>query len=370
MQRGRTTAADSTQAPMTRPGANRNLETEAPRNIILFVADGMGPEHVKAGRHFAGGPLVFETLPYSSTMTTDSVDGVTDSAASATAMATGERVENGVISVALPGDGSDLSTALEWWQARGSRTGLVTTSYMTDATPAAFGAHEPSRANREEIAIDYLQDSRPNVLLGGGGQGMAQEEAEAAGYTVVTDKGQMLALDASSVAHLSGQFGDGALPPINDGRPPLPSLAEMTETALDVLEESPNGFFLLVEQEGTDTYSHGNNLELMVDALMEFDEAVTTALTWADNTGDTLIIVTADHETGGLTVLQDNGPGALPDVSWDTTGHTRTPVPVYGDGPGAERVAAVADVTEVYDALTANVGAAYRVYAPVLQMAE
>lgn len=350
--------------PRPRPAANNG---ETPRNVILFLGDGMGPEHVEATSMYLGRSLIFESFSYTTTMTTDSVDGVTDSAAAATAMATGRRVENGVISMALPGNGEELTTTLELWQAAGARSGLVTTTIINDASPAAFAAHEPTRDNKAEIANDFFEQSRPNVLMGGAGDGVTEPLAEAAGYTVVADAAEMLALDTSSVMHVSGQFGDGEMPPINHGREPLPSLAQMTETALDMLDDGPRGFFLMVEQEGTDTYSHGNSLDLVVDAVVEMEAAVEVALAWAAQNGDALIIVTADHETGGLEIEEDNGPGEMPDVAW-TAGsrHTDWPVPLYASGPGAEWVTAVEDVTELHVVLNpAGEEAEYGQYLPV-----
>ena len=323
---------DGSAARWVAARADQGLAVDA-GHVILFVGDGMGPEHVRAAGMYLGRSLVFETFPHRSSMASDSVNGITDSAASATAMATGRRVYNGVISMALPGDGAELETVLEKWQALGRKTGLVTTSSINDATPAAFAAHEPSRKNLAAIASDYFETSRPEVLLGGVGPGITREAALMAGYAVVTDTVGLQALDLETVTHLSGQFGQGEMPPINNGRTPLPSLAQMVQTALALLEQDDNGFFLFVEQEGTDTYSHRNELAPMVDALIELESAVNVALDWAGDRDDTLIVVTADHETGGLRVDRDNGAGELPDVTWEAGWrHTDTPVPVYARG--------------------------------------
>ena len=159
-----------------------------PKNIIFCIGDGMGPEQVEAARLFAGAPMSFENFTFHGSVTTYSVNSsVTDSAAAATALATGVKVNNGVISLAIPGDSSELPTLLEYYQARDRATGLVTTTYMTHATPAGFGAHESSRNNNSQIANDYLTQTRPNVLLGGGANGMSVAAAQSAGYTVVTD---------------------------------------------------------------------------------------------------------------------------------------------------------------------------------------
>jgi alkaline phosphatase len=152
--------------------------------------------------------------------------------------------------MAIPGDGSELETMLEYFSYRGKTTGLVTTTYMTHATPAGFGAHEPSRDNLPQIAGDYLNQTRPNVIFGGGANGLSIPDAVAAGYTVVTDRAEMQALDLDSVTLASGQFGSTHFPyeydyfmGIDDGYDTLPHLSEMTTSALDILDADPDGFF-------------------------------------------------------------------------------------------------------------------------------
>ncbi len=332
---------------------------DSPRNVIFFIGDGMGFEQVAAaGMYHAGSPgtLSFEAFPCCAEMTTRSANlPVTDSAASATAMATGHKVNNGIISVALPGDGTELQTLLEIFRDQGKSTGLVTTTYMTHATPASFGAHEPSRNNLTEIAGDYLYQTSPNVLFGGGGNGMSAPAAVAAGYTVVTDRSGMQALDTESVTMVSGQFGVGHMPYEYDGLGSLPHLSEMTATALEILDNDPDGFFLMVEGGRIDSAGHANDVQRNVLETIEFANAVTTAIGWASARADTLILVTADHETGGLTVLQNNGMGVLPTVSWLTTGHTGATVPVYAWGYNAALVAGSMDNTDMFDVVLAPV---------------
>lgn len=166
-----------------------------PRSIILCIGDGMGEQEVRAASMYAygsTGKLVFEQFPHQARIRTATVYGrITDSAAAGTAMATGKKVKRGVISLATSGSSKALQTILEKFEAMGKSTGLVTTSYITDATPAAFGAHEASREYRKRIASDYLKSSRPNVLLGGGGKGMTPERAMQAGYRVVTNAAEL-----------------------------------------------------------------------------------------------------------------------------------------------------------------------------------
>ena len=162
----------------------------------------MGPEHVKAGGMYVNGTpgtLPFEMFSNKTTMTHNNATGATtDSAASATAMATGVKVDNGVISMRLPGDGAELTSLLELHRDRAKSTGLVTEDSMTDASPAAYGAHEPSRSNTSAIFNDFVTQSRPNVLLGGGGNGFDAALAASQGYTVVSDRTALLALDTET----------------------------------------------------------------------------------------------------------------------------------------------------------------------------
>jgi len=339
--------------------------TVAPRNVILFIGDGMGPEQVRAAGMYqngSAGTLVMESFPYTSTMTTYSADSaITDSAAGATAMATGYKVANGVLSIAWPGDLSELETLLERFHTHCKRVGLVTTTYATHATPAAFGAHELSRNSYTSIAGDYLTQTRPDILFGGGGNGLNPPNAAAAGYTVVTDRITMQALIPNTTTRVSGQFGTTHLPYEYDyfsGTDPdygtLPHLAEMVSTTLQLLEDAPNGFFLMVEGGRIDHAGHDNNIARNVFEVLEFDHAIEIAYTWAASRTDTLIIVTADHETGGLSIVANNGAGNFPTVTWSTTGHTDTPVPVYAWGVNAELAPQVTDNTHIYQLASAG----------------
>jgi alkaline phosphatase len=262
-------------------------------------------------------------------------------------MATGVKVNNSVISMAVPGDGGPLETILEHFKARGKATGLVTTSIVSHATPAAFGAHEPTRANYSRIVADYLRDARPEVLFGGA-KYITEQMALDAGYLVVNDRAEMQALDTEALSRVSGQFGGDHMPYEYRGLGALPHLSEMTGTALNILDNDPDGFFLMVEGARIDHAGHVNDITRTVAEMAEFHRAVEAALAWSASNPDTLIIVTADHETGGLSVLSAGGIGNAPTVTWSTTGHTGTNVPVYGRGPNAERVVDPMDNTGIY----------------------
>lgn len=327
-----------------------------PKNVVLLIGDGMGFEQAKAAgmyAHGAPGTLPFEAFPHQAEMTTHSADSpVTDSAAAATALATGHKVNNGVISLARPGKGGQLRTLLEHFGDRGRGTGLVTTADVTHATPAAFGAHRPSRNDLSGIFSDYLTVTRPNVLFGGAGDGAPRASVEEAGYALVTDRTGMRALDPGAVAMVCGRFGEDHLPYEYDGLGPLPRLSEMTASALSILSSREEGFFLMVEGGRIDHAGHDNDIERNVLETVGFCRAVHVVTDWAQGRSDTLVLVTADHETGGLKVLRNNGQGSFPTVSWSTTGHTDARVPVYAWGANARSVSGVVDNTDLFGVCT------------------
>ncbi|MBM4152688.1 MAG: alkaline phosphatase, partial [Kiritimatiellaceae bacterium] len=314
-------------------GLSLTYGAEPVKNIIFMIGDGMGYEQVRATVMYNGTPLYFETFPYIGQQTTLSDGGaVTDSAAGGTALATGVTVVNNVLSMRIPGDKSRLETILEYIQKRGRRTGLVTTVPTPHATPAAFGAHVTNRTNTTAIAYEYLNISRPNVLLGGGRDGMTPASAIAAGYTVVTNVSGLLAVNPNTIEFLSGQFiapdGSGYSPYEATGIGSWPHLSQMTATALDLLDNDPDGFFLMVEGGKIDYAGHASQLPHLIGEVLEFHNAVAVVTNWAAGRTDTLILVTADHETGGLSVQADNGAGNLPTVSWGGGGqHTASNVP-------------------------------------------
>ena len=265
-----------------RPGATA-------RYIILFQGDGMAAHHIEAADYYVCGYapcLSFESFPHQATMTHNNATGdVTDSAASATAMATGVKVNNGVISLRLPGDGSELRTLLEIYRDRGKSTGLVTASPATDASPATYGAHETSRNNTAAIFLDYVNQTRPNLVLSGSGAGFSIPAATGAGYSVVTDLNSLIALDTATVTHVAGGFGEGYIPPVGfpDRSASLPTLPQMTDEALKILGDDPDGFYLFVEHGGTDQFSHANDAANMVRSAAELSDAMKHAIDWVDD---------------------------------------------------------------------------------------
>lgn len=339
-------------------------EISAARNIILMIGDGMGYQHVNAASYYltgAAGNLSFERF-YKCGVTTYSANNpITDSAAAATAMATGHKVNNNVVSQAP--DGSPYQTILEYAKEKGKRTGLVTNVPITHATPAAFGAHESSRSNYISIGSDYLSSSRPDIIFGGGDPARGGSSyfsasqvatAQTLGYQVVYNNSQMSVLNPTTTSRAIGLFAGGDMTYEYDRLPNSlePHLSQMTTKALDIMDADPDGFFLMIEGGLIDHAAHGNWIERTTCEVVEFHNSVQAVLNWMQGRSDTLLIVVADHETGGLTVT-NRGAGVYPLASWTSTGHTAANVPLYTTGADSFLIDAyvangVVDNTDIY----------------------
>lgn len=315
-----------------------------PKNVILLIADGTGPAHYTALIHYRGADCNICRMPVVALVATHCANrAVTDSAAAASAIATGHKVNYEAVSV--DAEGKPLQTILERAELNGKVTGLVTTARFYDATPAAFAAHAKHRDESANIIRQMLR-SGAEVIIGAGLKALSTPElspllddARQQGYTVATTRP---ALDAAARASrvlgvLPEQTRDVDFPDA-----PLPHL---TRYALDRLRAHPKGFFLMVEHEGTDSSSHQNNIPDLRASLTSFDQAVGIALDFAATTRDTLVIVTSDHETGGLRVSETKL--ARFRLEWSATDHTGVAVPVFAWGPGAEGLAGVYDNTGV-----------------------
>lgn len=333
-----------------------NINDGQIRNIILCIGDGMGLNHVALTRHEALGPdnkLHMEQLPVVGIVRTYSAnDLITDSAASSTAMACGVKTNNGMIG--MTPDKTVHKSILELLQAKGWRSGLVATSEISHATPASFAAHVKSRNNQSEIAKQLLE-SRVDVLFGGGakywkdrpdGRNLFKEAAQA-GYQVIHAKDQISTLnDAPTI----GLFANEGLTTFD----PEPSLSEMSQTAIQLLNSkgddwfSPQPkFFLMIEGSQIDWAAHANDSDRVIRQTLLFDMAVKEAIEFAQQDKHTLVIVTSDHETGGLVIETDTLNKFKIDPDWEETGHTAADVPLYAFGPGSERFAGVMDNTEI-----------------------
>jgi alkaline phosphatase len=269
------------------------------RNVILLIGDGMGIGQLTAAEVMNGEEdLVLTRLPYKSLVSTHSSSNyVTDSAASATALATGFKTRNGMVSVTAAGE--SLFTVLEDAEEAGKATGIVTTTRVTHATPACFVAHVNNRDMETVIAAQLLA-SGVDVALGGGSTYFSDLNPEDEGYTVVYDSTELDNIESGKVL---GLFSSGYMSYESERSDIEPSLSEMTAKSLELLSSDPDGFFLMVEGGRIDHASHDNHFDNTIAETLEFDLAVLEALEYASGRNDTLILVTADHETGGLSIV-------------------------------------------------------------------
>lgn len=292
-----------------------NKISERPKNLILFISDGAGPAHFTMARAYSkeylGKWLALDSIQVGSARTYSTSSRVTDSAAGATAYASGIKTYNGAIGV--DAERRPAATILEAAKQRGMATGLVSTSSVTHATPAAFSSHVESRSDETEIARQQLEQGI-DVILGGGrqfflpveGEGRRKDgrdllaEARNNGVEIALTRSEFDAIDKTPVL---GLFNNGHLEYEIDRDPEEePSIAELTRKAIDLLAEDPDGFFLMVEGSRIDHAAHVNDAASMVHDALAYDEAVAVGLSFAARDGNTLVVSVSDHETGGLTL--------------------------------------------------------------------
>ncbi|HGE8491945.1 TPA: alkaline phosphatase [Serratia marcescens] len=404
-----------------------SLSDKTVKNVILLIGDGMGDSEITAARNYAEGaggyfkgidalPLTGQYTHYSLDKKTHKPDYVTDSAASATAWATGVKTYNGALGVDV--NGKDQPTLLEIAKAAGKATGNVSTAELQDATPAALVSHVTSRKcygpeeTSEKCAANALENggrgsiteqllkTRADVTLGGGAKSFNQlaksgewqgkslkDQAAAQGYQWVSNADELQAVTlANQQKPLLGLFADGNMPVRwlgpkasyhgNLDKPAVtcennpartaatPTLAAMTDKAIALLKDNPNGFFLQVEGASIDKQDHAANPCGQIGETVDLDEAVQKALAFARADGNTLVIVTADHahssqivaadaKAPGLTQTLTTKDGAPMTLSYgnseeESQGHTGTQLRVAAYGPHAANVVGLTDQTDLF----------------------
>ena len=316
------------------------------KNIILLIGDGMGPNQVALAKFATGGSdhrLSFENFPFTGIVYTHSANSLyTDSAASATAWSTGIRTINQFL--AIDAEKKFLPTIPELLSTKGNKSGLVATSSITHATPAAFYAHIDNRTKEKEIA-KMLIDSDIDIALGGGKKFFDAEIVEG-GPLMIYEKNFLNSNTLSSKNRVIGLFAEDGIERSLD----VPTQLEMTKFALSFLEKKSKncaGFFLMSEGSQIDWAGHANNVEYMLVEFADFDATVQAATNFAAASQNTLVLVTADHSTGGL-VLQRPRGSKVP-AQWTTGSHDLSPINIYAYGPGAELFSGVMDNTEIFD---------------------
>jgi alkaline phosphatase len=325
-----------------------------PKNVILLIGDGMGVAQVFTGITANGGMLNLvnmKNIGFSKTQSADKY--ITDSAAGGTALACGVKTNNGAIGV--DPEGKEVESILEIAEEHEKATGLVSTSAITHATPASFIAHVPKRSMYEDIAADFV-NSGIDVFIGGGYDFFAKrsdkrdliKEMEEEGYSFFTSLDSVPGSVNSKLAVLTAPKHNEQMPDRGN------MLPEATEKAIDVLDaSSKNGFFLMVEGSMIDWGGHANDVAYVTREMLDFDKAIGVALEYAAKHKNTLVIVTADHETGGLSNMGKDIEKGNVKGAFSTGGHTGIMVPVFAFGPGAEQFRGIYENTDIFKKIKA-----------------
>jgi alkaline phosphatase len=320
------------------------------RNIILFIGDGMGDAQLYAGMTVSDQPFFLERFPYSGYCKTYASNNyITDSAAGGTAIATGTKTRNGMIGMGP--DSTIVTSIMEIAHKNGFATGLVSTKAITDATPASFVSHNSGRGNYEDIAKDFLTGTI-DLFIGGGSDHFRKRsdstdltiKLREMGYDVVSTLEE---LDKSNSPKIAGLLAAVNMPRVLDGR--VGSLEKITRKAISTLSKNKNGFVLMIEGGMIDSGGHGKNIDFVVSEMIDLDKAIGAALEFAEKNGETLIVTTADHETGGLTLTDGNLNDHKVVANFYTSSHTAVMVPIFSYGPGAERFSGIHENTFFLD---------------------
>jgi alkaline phosphatase len=319
------------------------------KNIILMIGDGMGVTQIYAGFTANKGHLNLQKAQYVGfSLTYSANEYITDSGAGATAISTGRKTKN--YAIAVDTNGIPLKTILESAEEKGLSTGLVVTCPITHATPAAFIAHQVSREENAGIAKDFI-GSGIDIFIGGGrlyfedadGQYNYSDSLRKLGYSIVYD---LKNVHPENTVNTGCFVADMDLPTMLNGRGNY--LPEATRLALGKLAKNKEGFFIMIEGSQIDWGGHKNDLQYVITETIDFDKAVGEAFSFADEHPGTLVIVTADHETGGLSITGGNLKTGDIQAKFSTNEHTAVMVPVFAYGRGAEIFAGVYENTEIY----------------------
>jgi len=318
------------------------------KNIILLIGDGMGVSEVYAGYTFNKGHLNMQRFGTAGFSITYSTSYVTDSGAGGTALSSGYKTYNGAIGV--DSTGKPVKTILEWAEDHGKATGLVSTSAITHATPASFISHQASRSDYELIAADFLK-TPVDVFIGGGKDHFSKRKdsldltktLESKGYKMVYSIDELTAVQKAPVGAL---MAAEHMPKFTEGRGDL--LPQAVDQALRLLSQDQDGFFLMVEGSQIDWGGHANDINYIVNEVADFDRAVGKALDFAEKDGHTLVIVTADHETGGLALNGGDLAKGQVTAAFTTKDHTGVMVPVFTYGPWSETFGGIQQNIEIF----------------------
>ena len=344
---------------------NNKIQDNTPaakaKNVILLIGDGMGMPQISSIYHFGDAPPAFNRFKNIGLHENAPSDKkITDSAAGATAISAGVQTYNGAIGVDDKKEA--VKTILETAEEKGLKTGVVSTSSVTHATPASFYAHVEQRKMQEEIAV-YLAEGGVDFVAGGGYKWFGMRTDGKDYLKVMSDRNYLVDTNQLATSYdINEQYvfllAPDGMPKMQQGRGDF--LPQATQAALDYLGQSKDGFFLVVEGSQIDWGGHANDAEYIIEEMKDFNKAVHIALDYAEKKGNTLVVVTADHETGGFalsgTLVRKQSDYSKITPTFSTGGHTAALIPVFAKGPGAERFRGVYRNTEIYNKMMAGYG--------------
>ena len=327
---------------------NNNISnpTNNPQNIILLIGDGMSTPQICAAMLATEKTTSFEQFPVSGLVKTYSKSHkITDSAAGGTAIAIGQKTNNGMIG--MNSDSIPAESILEILSDRGMKTGLIATSYITHATPASFVAKNINRNNYEEIASDFANCEKVDLLIGGGRKHFNKrsdslnliEKMQADGWNYYDT---LINID-TNIEKLLVLADENHLPSYPQRGNFLP---DATSIALKNLE-NPNGFFLMIEGSQIDFACHNNDSTYLVYEMLDFCNTINSVLDYAKENQNTLVIVTADHETGGLSIIDPDGRYTKTEFHFSNGSHSPLLVPIFAFGPGADNFTGIMENTDI-----------------------
>ena len=322
-------------------------EVESPKNIIFLIGDGMGLAQITTAQTVNGGQLNMLTCEYTGIQSTHAADEyVTDSGASGTAMACGQKTN--YYTVGVDANGNPIESIIEIAESHGLSTGIVTTSHIAHATPACFYAHNTDRYDYENIAYEIIDKDIDFIM--GGGQIYFDQRTD--GLNLIDS---LLARNyqfANSLNELNGNqkafvmIANWQPAGYNWGRGDV--LPQSVQMAAQQLNENENGFFLMAEGAQIDWAGEDNNESYLLSEMLDFDRACGAALDFAKADGNTLVVITGDHETGGYPLLDGDENANTVQGAFSIDDHTGTMIPVFAFGPGAEAFIGVYENSEIF----------------------
>ncbi|WP_242203201.1 alkaline phosphatase [Aestuariivivens insulae] len=331
--------------------ATKEETPKKPKNVILLIGDGMGVSQVSSSFYFGNETSSFERFKQIGFIKTSSQsDLITDSAAGATAFSAGIKTYNGAIGM----DQDTLAVPLITDKASENKvaTGVISTSSVTHATPASFFAHVKRRSMEEAIAAQLPES--PIDFFAGAGKDFFFNRKDSVDLSIAFTKNgfvvDTVALNTSQSLDVNKKYGfllaPKSMPKMSEGRGDF--LSEATRLGVNYLSKNKAGFFLMVEGSQIDWGGHANDSNYIVEEVKDFSKVIGEALDYAEKEGNTLVVVTADHETGGFTLASENGDYNKIKGSFSTGGHSATLIPVFAYGPGAESFQGIYENNAIY----------------------